>query len=600
MKRVLMSVAVALLTSVGLFIPMFGFSSSSSVASDPVVIDDYNATYDVGRDGDMKAVETLTTSFPSGRHGIFRFWDSRDTTDRGVRYRPENIEVTLDGRSVPFKLSWENHSRYRVAKIGDPDSTVSPGQHVYKISYTVQGVLAADSSSPGYNSSSWGSGDHARFTWRVVPDGFQMKILRSQATINLPVAPTSFACATTNSSECTVTAPDATTRVVTTGQLPPSNGVAVRADMPFVAPSRSTLPWPVEFDAVFGRSVPVLVAMLVLSLVTFAIGLMWALRSRESAPLLPVMYSPPDDPQNPGRVLGPVQTYYVAYEHVPTKALTATLFHLAETRAVTLSRNGSDWTVTSQVTPEMLARMDPCDRALVDALGLTSAGSTFAADGSVESGRKLKDATSKLDTAARVWGSSSGTVTSATGEQLGRFTVGSAAIAAGVLFIFQWLPASIWVLPIAAFAIGGAGLFSSGVGTRRTLLGRDVWSRAGGFERLLSTRSNQERLDFSARKELFTSYIPYAMAFNCADAWADKYRYATGHEPPDPVWFGPGFYHGGATGFYGSNAFDSFESSLSSSLSAYSASQSSSSSGGGFSGGGFGGGGGGGGGGGSW
>jgi len=191
---------------------------------------------------------------------------------------------------------------------------------------------------------------------------------------------------------------------------------------------------------------------------------------------------------------------------------------------------------------------------------------------------------------------------------LGRVLVIGAVVLAAVLLVLDIVPASIWALPVAAFAIGGAGLWASGVGTRRTRLGREVWSRASGFERLLSTRSNTERLDFSARKEIFTDFIPYAIAFDCADAWADKYRYATGQEPPEPVWFGGGFYHGG---FYGGSfggggsAFDSFESSLSSSLSAYTASQApSGGSGGGFGGGGFGGGfgggGGGGGGGGSW
>ena len=36
--------------------------------------------------------------------------------------------------------------------------------------------------------------------------------------------------------------------------------------------------------------------------------------------------------------------------------------------------------------------------------------------------------------------------------------------------------------------------------------------------------SSKQRFDFSGRKELYTAYIPWAVAFGCADEWAEKYR----------------------------------------------------------------------------
>lgn len=609
MKRVLMSVAVGILTLFGIFLPLASFSMpSGSVGADPVVITDYRADIEVDRNGRLTAAEHVTAYFPAGRHGIFRFWDVSDPGNRGVRFLPENISITLDGGTVPYQLSWEQDNRYRVAKIGDPERYVTPGEHTYVLRYTVDGVLArGDSPARRGDTSSWGNDENSRLIWRVVADGWQMRMEKSTSTVKLPAEPIEFNCATNREVACTVDAPDATTRVVTTGALPPMTGVAVRADLPFPAPDRSVLPWALRFDPIFGRSVAGLIAALVLSVVTFGLGLRWALRSRETPPLRPVMYSPPDDPQHAGKVLGPAQTVYVSTEAMPKRALIATLFHLAEIGAVRLERKGGDWTVHSTVGPEVEAKLDAADRSLLTSLGLSTPGSRFDADGSVSAGRKLNAAQGALDGSVRGWASASGTVAHSNSENLGRFLVVAAVALAAGLLIFQLLPATIWVLPLAAFAIGGAGLWTSGVGTRRTALGRQVWSRAAGFERLLSTRSNQERLDFSANKELFTSFIPYAIAFDCADAWADKYRYATGEEPPEPVWFGGGFYAGpgyfGGGGGLGGSAFSSFESSLQSSLSAYSASQAaSSSSGGGFGGGGggFGGGGGGGGGGGSW
>lgn len=606
MKRVLLSVAVLILTVFGVFLPLLTFSSSSgSVAADPVVVTDYHADVTVHKDGTLEATERVTAEFPSGRHGIFRFWDLSDTSNRGVRHVPQDISITMDGTAVPFELSWEQNNRYRVAKIGDASRYVSPGSHTYELKYKVAGVLAPGNSPANRgDTSSWGNDDASRLIWRVVADGWQMTILKTESVIRLPEEPMAFTCATNRGVDCEVSAPDPTTRVVTTGRLAPMTGVAVRADLPFPAPDRSVLPWSIRFDPVFGRSVVGLIAALVLSALAFGAGLWWTLRSREKPPLRPVMYSPPEDPQRAGAVLGPAQTYYVAYEQMPKRALVSTLFHLAERKAVTLERNGGDWTVRSQATPELLATLDPADRTLLKSLGLETAGSRFHANGSATAGQKLSSAQSSLDGAVKTWGAASGTIVHSNSENFGRVLVVIAFVLAAGLLIFGILPATIWALPLAAFAIGGAGLWAAGVGTRRTSLGRQVWSRAEGFERLLSTRSNTERLDFSARKEVYTDFIPYAIAFDCADAWADKYRYATGQEPPEPLWFGGGFYAGYGVGGFGAggSAFNSFESSLSSSLSAYTASQASSGSsgGGGGFGGGFGGGGGGGGGGGSW
>ena len=138
---------------------------------------------------------------------------------------------------------------------------------------------------------------------------------------------------------------------------------------------------------------------------------------------------------------------------------------------------------------------------------------------------------------------------------------------------------------------------ATGAGTRRTRTGRDLWSRAGGFRRILSTPSAEDRFDFAARQDLYTAYIPWAVAFGCADEWAEKYRTEMGSEPPVPSYFG-GYYGGAAVGSAVSSMVGDFQSTVSSAISSYEATQKSSSSGGG---GGFsGGGGGGGGGGGSW
>ncbi len=182
----------------------------------------------------------------------------------------------------------------------------------------------------------------------------------------------------------------------------------------------------------------------------------------------------------------------------------------------------------------------------------------------------------------------------------GLFVV-AAAVLAGLAFFWNPFSMSLLGLPFGLFAVQAAPVLDSRSQTIRTQAGRELWSRIGGFHRVLSTPPSVARFDFSGRKELYTAYIPWAVAFGCAEAWANKYRMETGEDPPSPSYVG-GYYGGGYYGSPASAFADDFNTSVDSAISAYQASIApQGGSGGGFGGGGFsGGGGGGGGGGGSW
>jgi uncharacterized membrane protein len=168
-----------------------------------------------------------------------------------------------------------------------------------------------------------------------------------------------------------------------------------------------------------------------------------------------------------------------------------------------------------------------------------------------------------------------------------------AAAAALALVFWNPLDMSATALVPGVFAVLAAPLLAPGAGTRRTASGRELWSRIGGFHRVLSSPSSVERFDFSGRTELYTAYVPWAVALDCADAWAEKYRVETASEPPAPSYLA-GAYVGSTMGST-MTMVDDFSATLDSAISSYQATQSSSSSGGGgFSGGGGGGGGGGG------
>ena len=572
-------------------------SDDASTAPDPVRITDYRADFVVTSDGTLAAKETLTTDFPSGRHGIFRFWDLADPRDPHVRLEPQKVAVELDGRAVPFDLLWEQGRRLRVAKIGDPDATVSAGSHTYTISYVIKGAISpADAGSGQDGSSSWAddSPSQSVFYWNVVPQGWQMDIDRSTIRMTLPAPAGPVQCSTGvgggADDTCTIDGDGSDTVTVTTGPLAAHTPVTVRVGLPIEQPGRVTVPWPVALDRALGQSVAHLGLVILLTIVLGAVAYLLERRSREDAPGFPVTYGPPAG-------LGPVQTAYLTTEDVPDRALVATLMYQAEQGLTRLDRDGDSWTITGIGDDAAWERTDDITRFVGTSLRVTQPGLTFTASKElVANGEMLKTTRDALASRTDTWADGIGAQRAARSETITRVVVGAAAIALVGIAVFLTPPVSMYLLPLAGVAVGGAGLFVPGVGTRRTSLGRELWSASGGFERMLSTASAKGRFDFSGRTDLYTAFIPYAVAFDCADRWARKYETSTGSPPPSPVWLAGGT-GSGATGggFGGGNDFSGFESSLAGAISAYSATQSSSSGGGGgFSGGGGGGGGGGG------
>jgi hypothetical protein len=603
MKRILLRLGVLVVTAVILLVPLVTSLApdTTTPGPDPVRVSDYQADYVVTSDGTLAAKETLTTEFPVGRHGIFRFWDLADPSDDHVRLEPRQIDVELDGRSVPVELLWQKGGRLRVAKIGDPDATVSPGTHTYTITYRIDGALSPTTAGNDSSaSSSWADDrpSESVFYWNVVAQGWQMDIDRSTTRMTLPAASDQVQCTTglgdAGLGPCTVDGAGTDTVTVTTGALPARTPVTVRIGLPVPTPDRVTAPWAIEADGSLGRSGTVVVILLLATLAL--LGLAYALDrgSREKAPGLPVTYEPP-----PG--LGPVQTAYLTTEEVPESALVATLLYQAEQGLTTLSHDDDgSWTITGLGDAAAWAATDDVTRFVGESLGVTHPDARFRAGRkTVKAGATLQETRDALPDVVDRWAVGIGAQHAVASETAARVAVVVSFVGllvVGVVSFVSTVPA-VYALPFAGFALGGAGLLTAGVGKRRTSLGRDLWSRSGGFERMLSTSSAKDRFDFSGRKELYTAFIPYAVAFDCADRWARKYETTTGSPAPSPVWLAGGTgTGGGGGGFAGSNDFSGFESSLAGAISAYSATQSSSSgsSGGGFSGGGGGGGGGGG------
>jgi uncharacterized membrane protein YgcG len=582
MKRVLLVVVGLGVLALAVVLPALTFNEGGPAQTDETTISRYAADFTVAANGDLTVVETLAVDFPgSDKHGIFRFFDRSDPSAPHARRVPHDITVSMDGHAEPSELTTAANGRYDVVKIGDPDVLLDSGTHTYVIGYRVDGVLE-----PGTN------GSPTQFYWNLIPGGWSQEIEQAHLTVHLPAAAEATQCAVGVGATggCKATGRGSQTLRVDTDALPSRTPVTIKVGLPIATPpAGDTLPWTARLDGVLGDSVAGLVAVLLLAVAAGVAGALAAWSARERKPAFPLQYEPP-----PG--VGPAEGNYVVHEKVDNRAFVASLLWAAQQDAIILHRNGDDWTITDKAGADGWGKLDHVTAAIAPLLG-GPGGQFTARRHDVRTGQVLAERIEKFEDETRDWGKKQGFLTTAGLGSIGSVLVIGAAALAWVSAFGVWFGMSITGLVPGAFALAASPLLATGAGTRRTAAGRDLWSRLGGFERVLSTPSSKQRFDFSGRQELYTAYIPWAVAFGCADAWARKYRTEMGVEPPVPAYFG-GMYVGDHTGNYVDQMVGDFSSTLSSSISAYQATQAHSGGGGG---GGFsGGGGGGGGGGGSW
>ncbi|PIB76214.1 hypothetical protein CQY22_007420, partial [Mycolicibacterium brumae] len=581
------------LIAAGLLWPLLLSGTSPGPANDdPVVFADYHGDYTVADNGNLTATETIVGEFPSGRHGLFRYFDVANPNLPGLRHVPTVASVTVDGEDASYDMFWENGRRFWVVKIGDPDRELAPGRHTFVINYSLTdaldpGTAGADRAFAS-RTGDVGAPATSAFYWNVVAPAWNNWMRNATATIHLPGPVPGAQCSLGYGvgAPCRGLQISEDGRTVTVGatNLAPHTPLTVLAAVDAETPNRNLVPWSARWDPILGRSVPMLVFLLVATVVGAFAGWVTVRLTVENPPGFPLQYKPPTG-------LGPAQVELIRTEWVPPAALTATLFHLAEQGLVRLEQTNSGkkdtWRVVSTAGPERWRSVDPVAGAVAAALGLSKSGGKFSADGSAKSGEKLSKARAELDKAARDWGFNSGLLVRRRGEWLVRLSNAVSLIIAIMAATALFLPATVWMLPFAAYFVTSVRGWRPGVGSRRTEEGRRVWSEAEGFHRVLSTESSEARFEFAARKDLYAAYLPFAVAGGVAAAWAAKYAQEMGQAAANPAWL-HGASDGSSSSFSATTFQNSFDSALSSSISAYSASQSSS-SGGGSSGGGGGG-----------
>jgi uncharacterized membrane protein YgcG len=612
MRRVLRRTLLAL---AGLLLAV-GFSvaatTTASAASDQ--IEKFAIEYEMGTDGVLQAKETIVWRFgsDSGRHGIDRYFVTREPYDdqQDAVYTVDIESVTSPDSGVATQYSENTYTtdggrgeQLRI-RIGDPDETISSPTATYVITCSVKGAMRTFS---GYDEFYW---DATGSDWKAPMTDVSVK-----ATV--PGGAQELSCfAGPVQSDQPCTSDDISSGVASFSQnsLPAGQGLTIGVKIkpglitdnaPHLEPDGSKL------SAGEKAGLLALAGVGAASLIGSPIvgTLWWRKNGRDqryaglapgTVPLpgqqAPVVPSDPDLPIpvafTPPRI--PVAEAGLLIDgQVDTRETAATIIDLAVKGALTVQSEGKKDFQVTLIDPNRATA--PHEMVLLTELfGGRPPGAVedLSKQGSLTSAHQAMQKSVRNQVASRGWFRKvpSTAATSGFGFGIVVFAV-FLGFTLGAVFLLALVP----LLPILlTFAIVRFKLRRG----QRTADGRAVCDQVEGFKTYLAT-AEADQIRFEEGEDIFSKYLPWAIAFELADRWAKICGdlVAMGRLPNEtPYWY---------IGSYNMAAFNTGF--LTSSLATAAAPAPSSSAGGtgfgggsSFGGGGFSGGGGGGGGGGSW
>ncbi|MCL3862539.1 DUF2207 domain-containing protein [Actinotalea sp. K2] len=571
----------------------------------------YSQTIELAADGTADVVLDLDMDFgESPNHGPYLTYVVKqrhdDTQDRIYRFR--DVRATSETAAADVHL--EENEGWVEIRIGDEDSKDVTGVHSYRVTYTVEGWVNAA-----------GAFDLRadELYLNVIGDHWVVPMNDVSVQVTGPAEVTGAECFAGSQEECTTVAHEGTTASFEQATLSPGEQLTVLAQFPagtFAgaepilqdrwSPGRAFALTPGTSSAAaavaLGGGLLVVTRMRRRGQDEQHLGLTPGLMPaegqehavgarRHGSPT--VRFTPPEG-------FRPGQIGTLVDERADPHDVTATIIDLAvrgwlsieRTTAPDDSDEDDDWVLhRSDRSPDQLLGYE---RALLDELfeGRTSVRlselrTTFS--GSMTS---LQTALYE-DVTERGW--FRGNPQTLRNRWAGR---GILLFVAGVALTVVLAIWTSWALVGVAVVVLGVVLTSmSGTAPARTADGSAILAQAEGFRLYLETAEG-DQLRFEEGEDLFSRYLPYAVAFGITERWAQVFAdlAAQGRAMVEPAWYtAPGYAHGAfwAHGATLGHELSSFTSLADTSLTAPTPGSSGSSGGGGFSGGGVGGGGGG-------
>jgi uncharacterized membrane protein YgcG len=557
-------------------------SASSTAFAADFVIKNFSSHATIYGDSSFVVRETIAVEFLRPRHGIYREvpYRYRDSLGRKIE-TPTEVLAVADGAEKKLRYKVSRRGDILNIRIGDPDKYVS-GAQTYVISYKVENaVLFFD--------------DHDELYWNVTGNQWDAPIRNASFSVGLATAKKTkefwASCYTgrTGSTEsaCTYTASDNFIEFAPTRSFSPGEGLTIAYgwDKGIVSPPSplTKFLWSVNLGQNWVFIIPVLSLILM--------GNLWYRRGRDPRvkESVTVMYGPPKYAEVP---LTPAEVGALVDERLDPRDITASIVGLAVKGYLKIEETKEEGIIFDSKDYYLAKLKEPDDALSAFEKLLMSALFTGPLPGIQISELKnrfyknidlLKNAVFGDLVAKRYF--------TVSPEQVKKMYIG-VAIAVGVFCLVglhllfgnsvgQERVAIVGLL--AALPVYGLARFMPA----KTRSGATAYMEVLGFEEFLN-RAEKDRLIRMKDENLFSKFLPYALALDVAEHWAKAFE---GIYQQTPEWYSSpsGLRTFSPSGF--NRSLNSAMSSLSSAM--FSAPRSSGTGGGGSSGGGFGGGGGG-------
>ncbi|HDZ07822.1 DUF2207 domain-containing protein [Pseudohongiella sp.] len=536
----------------------------------------YHSDIDIAADASMEVTETIRVRAEGNniRRGIYRDFPTRYRDRLGNRYRVEFdvLEVTRNGEPELWQAT-ERGNGVRVDFGGD-DFLPVPAEYEYTIRYRTNRQI-------GFFDS------HDELYWNVTGNGWDFAIEQASATVTLPQpvsaseldmeAYTGAAGEQGQAYEVRIRAGSA--GVQSTAPLPPGQGLTLVLSWPKGVVAEPDGWQRVQYLLVDNRG-------LLLALVTLIASMCWLMSSwvrvgRDPAPgVIFPRYQPPAG-------YSPASMRYIRRMSYDNTALTAAIVNLAVKGYLRIKQSGKDYSLQKAASSMPLAAGE---QALLNRL--FADGDMLALE---------QDNHNKISAAIRAHKKS------LAADYRHKYFVSNAqylwppVLGIVIMFAVVLIIGGITPLSVIAFVVNiPLLLLFFWLLHAPTAAGRKLLDQVDGFRLYLEVA---EKADMKLRHPpeltpaLFERYMPYAIALDVDEAWAEKFTQVFADlerergTPYHPAWY-VGAFNGSRMGDFS----QSVSSSLSSAISSASQPPGSASGagGGGFSGGGGGGGGGGG------
>jgi hypothetical protein len=581
MRRGLFTVIAA--AFIGLVLASSAVPAQAANTSTTDVIDSMQFTYEVTPDGVLKVRERIVYRFlpATDRHGIIRDLVTRevyaDDDSKDQLYEVSNVRVSSpSGDSAEFTetVNKTNHDRDQSLriKIGAASRTVTGPTATYELRYDIRGALRHFD-------------DHSELYWDAT--GTLSEAVTRNVSVTVTVSQgvqraTCFAGPQGSKNPCDQATVAAGTATYTEAELPSRNGLTVVAAIPAGVVTNDA---PIVVDAPgflerSGLTIPGLVGSTLVSLGAILAAVFYSKNGNKdqrfagmppgtfppngmnAQPVkddlnesqIPVAFSPPRIPVAEGGLLIDAKAN--------TTETAATLIDLAVRGGIRIDNTGNE---QKAVLLNPAVATVPHEQYLMQGLfpGLQY-GSTIVlerrptGDTSMRQAHEAMIAQLREQIRQRGWyvrmpraGGGSSFATGAKIACMGMIGiwffgagVAGTAIAAATGGIGR--AASI-VIPVLAVLVAIGIWFGIRGRGQRSPAGRAVTDQLIGFRTYLAT-AEADQLKFEEGEDIFSKYLPWAIAFGLADRWQRvcAQLVAAGRITPDPTWYyGPSYYSSG-------------------------------------------------------